>query len=60
MARGLLLRLCAIVVAALAADAQFLVGVGKADMTGPIVEVNQMGYVRPLRLSAAVLPAAAL
>ena len=50
MARGVLLPFCAVVVAALAADAQFLVGVGKADMTGPIVEVNQMGYVRPLRL----------
>eukprot|EP01052_Picozoa_sp_SAG31_P000190 SAG31_NODE_6_length_43291_cov_191.503496_4_plen_652_part_00 len=33
--------------AAAAAGAEFLVGVGKADMTGPIAEVGMMGYAQP-------------
>ena len=44
---------------AVAATAQqqaepFLVGLGKADMTGPIVEVNQMGYANPSQLAAGI------
>jgi neutral ceramidase len=33
------------------ASADYLVGLGKADMTGPIVEVNQMGYAQPSQLA---------
>ena len=32
----------------------FVVGLGKADMTGPIVEVNQMGYANPQQLAAGI------
>eukprot|EP01047_Picozoa_sp_COSAG01_P126807 COSAG01_NODE_55994_length_321_cov_0.981982_1_plen_76_part_01 len=35
-------------------DQPFLVGLGKADMTGPIVEVNQMGYAQPSQLAAGI------
>ena len=35
-------------------DDPFLVGLGKADMTGPIVEVNQMGYAQPSQLASGI------
>lgn len=35
-------------------EQHFVVGVGKADMTGPIVEVNQMGYANPSQLAAGI------
>lgn len=33
---------------------QYLVGVGKADITGPVVEVNFMGYADPAQLGTGV------
>lgn len=67
MARALarLLGLAAIAAAASAASHEqqpraddlaeaFLVGLGKADMTGPIAEVNQMGYANPSQLAAGI------
>ena len=32
----------------------YLVGVGKADITGPVVEVNLMGYADPAQLGSGV------
>jgi neutral ceramidase len=33
---------------------QYLVGVGKADITGPVVEINFMGYADPAQLGTGV------
>lgn len=35
-------------------DASYLVGVGKADITGPVVEINFMGYADPAQLGSGV------
>jgi neutral ceramidase len=32
------------------ADGHYLLGVGKADITGPVVEINMMGYADPKQL----------
>ena len=33
-------------------NTQYLVGVGKADITGPVVEINMMGYADPNQLGS--------
>ena len=33
-------------------ETQYLLGVGKADITGPIVEINMMGYADPKQLGS--------
>ena len=35
-----------------AEDTQYLLGVGKADITGPVVEINMMGYADPKQVGS--------
>ena len=37
---------------ALEGDNRYLVGVGKADITGPIVDINLMGYADPMQIGS--------
>ena len=36
----------------IAEETQYLLGVGKADITGPVVEINMMGYADPKQLGS--------
>eukprot|EP00879_Flechtneria_rotunda_P016060 GHRR01016798.1.p1 GENE.GHRR01016798.1~~GHRR01016798.1.p1 ORF type:complete len:712 (+),score=214.79 GHRR01016798.1:134-2269(+) len=40
--------------AMLCVNAEYLVGIGKADITGPVADVNLMGYAMPLQISRGI------